>query len=104
MDMITDNDGYITLDQLNHLLHQGVVKCVFQKKNGEQRTLFGTLCDDLIEYKGAGTPRSRKAPEGIVCLWDVENEGFRIFWPDQLLSAPLLVKTFNPETGALEDA
>ena len=55
----------------------------FTKKNGDERTMRFVRVQDLPEQflnnqiNGKGT--DRKLAEGLELVWDVENNGFRIF-------------------------
>lgn len=55
----------------------------FTKKNGDERTMKFVRVQDLPEQflnnqiTGGGT--ERKLAEGLELVWDVENNGFRIF-------------------------
>lgn len=61
-------------------LKQGVVKVVFTKKDGTERTMLATLCEALIPDdklpKGTGT----KVENGnTFAVYDTENDGWRSF-------------------------
>jgi hypothetical protein len=55
----------------------------FTKKNGETRTMnFVKLTDlpkDFLNTKLTGTGRERTLEEGLELVWDLENNGFRVF-------------------------
>ena len=55
----------------------------FVKKNGETRTMSFARLDDLpttflnTQFTGNGTQRTLE--EGLELVWDLENNGFRVF-------------------------
>ena len=55
----------------------------FTKKNGDERTMRFVRMQDLPEQflnsQITGNGTERKLAEGLELVWDVENNGFRIF-------------------------
>ncbi len=61
--------------KLKAALKNGVVKFYYQKLNGEIRTAWGTLKEDLIpETKGTG-----RKNESLITYYDKEKSAFRSF-------------------------
>ena len=78
------------------LKENSVVTVFFTKLNGESRVLQATLSPDLIpeEHRPTGnTPRIQS--EDAVCVYDVENEGWRAFRVDGItnIEVPTLVES-----------
>lgn len=68
----------IDRDNIRHLLDVGVVEVDFTKKNGENRVLKCTLQEYYLpEMKGEVTDRNKS--EDTLCVWDVDNNGWRSF-------------------------
>jgi len=68
------------IDLLKEKLHQGVVKVVFVKKDGTERTMLATLNEELIpeDRKPKGT--GAKVDNGnTVAVYDTEADGWRSF-------------------------
>ncbi len=55
----------------------------FVKKNGETRTMSYARLEDLpttfLNTQTTGTGNERTLEEGLELVWDLENNGFRIF-------------------------
>lgn len=66
------------------LLHNNVCSVVFEKTNGDVRTMQATLVKDYINYESKGSGRSD--PEDVVTVWDVQADGFRRFKISKLLA------------------
>lgn len=70
---------------LRHYLHKGVVKVIFTKKDGTERTMLATLNEELIpeDKKPKGT--GKKVDNGeTVAVYDVEADGWRSFNIDSI--------------------
>ena len=66
--------------ELRENLHKGLVKVVFVKKDGTDRTMMATLNEDLIpeDKKPKGT--GKKVDNGnTFAVYDVEADGWRSF-------------------------
>ncbi|MBE7401413.1 DUF2693 domain-containing protein [Bacteroides fragilis] len=62
--------------KLKAALKKGVVKFYYQKLNGENRTAWGTMKEDLIP-KTKGMERKRN--ESIITYFDNEKQAYRSF-------------------------
>ena len=55
----------------------------FTKKSGEERTMRFVRLNDLPEQflneQVSGTGTARNLSDGLELVWDVENNGFRVF-------------------------
>lgn len=61
----------------------------FKKKNGEIRKMLFAhlkdLPDSFLEEKIIGSGSEKSYPEGMQLVWDLEEDGFRIFnWNTQI--------------------
>lgn len=67
-------------EDLLHFLHRGVVRVVFTKKDGTDRTMLATLNEELIpedkKPKGTGV---KKENVDVIAVYDVEADGWRSF-------------------------
>ena len=70
---------------LRHYLHKGVVKVIFTKKDGTERTMLATLNEELIpeDKKPKGTGKKKDNGE-TVAVYDVEADGWRSFNIDSI--------------------
>ena len=70
---------------LRHYLHKGVVKVIFTKKDGTERTMMATLNEELIpeDKKPKGTGKKKDNGE-TVAVYDVEADGWRSFNIDSI--------------------
>lgn len=82
-----------TKEQLQALAQEGVVKFVFRKKDNSLRTLIGTLHPSRLPPP---TPEAGKRPytpnPSVFTVYDLENEGWRGFHPEQLVEAPTMLE------------
>ena len=79
----------ISKEQLIENLHKGICTIVFEKVDGTMRTMKCTLHQDYIPERSRpaenleeSTPRKR--PEGVIAVWDIENNGWRSFRINQV--------------------
>lgn len=71
--------------ELNELLKSNVVEITFTKVNGEKRVLKGTLQEKYLPtLKVVNDPKP--ANPDVTVVWDVENDGFRSFRNDSVIS------------------
>ena len=82
-----------TAGQLREMLTEGVVKIVFEKKDGSRRELFGTLEPSRLPPipEGSASKPKRKVDPDMVNVWSVADDGWRGFMIDQLLEEPVLI-------------
>ena len=64
-------------------------KGTFKKKNGEIREMLFAhlrdLPDTFLDEKIIGSGSEKSYPEGMQLVWDLEEDGFRIFnWKTQV--------------------
>lgn len=77
----------ITASEIKNLLHDNIVEVVFTKKNGETRTLRGTLRQDLIESNNlVPVGGGHQGPENQVRLIDLDKKEWRSFNIENLVS------------------
>ena len=55
----------------------------FRKKNGDERTMnfvqLSELPTEFLNTKISGSGNERNLDEGLELVWDIENNGFRVF-------------------------
>jgi hypothetical protein len=75
----------VFIEDLSHYLHKGVVKVIFTKKDGTERTMMATLNEELIpeDKKPKGTGKKKDNGE-TVAVYDVEADGWRSFNIDSI--------------------
>jgi hypothetical protein len=72
----------MNIQELRQLLHQDCATVVFKKKDGSVRELFCTTMPSVLgDYESTSKPS-----DSIVTAWDLENEGWRSFKFDSLIS------------------
>lgn len=71
--------------ELKEKLENGVVTVVFEKVNGEERTMKCTLLNEYlpvsVEVEGKTT---RTEGDNVLSVWDIESQGWRSFRVDSL--------------------
>ena len=87
------------------LKENSVVTVFFTKVNGESRVLQATLSPDFIpeEHRPTGnTPRIQS--EDAICVYDVENEGWRAFRVEGIthIEIPALVESESESESQVE--
>lgn len=85
------------IERLQQQLAQGDVLVVqFTKKNGEERVMRCTRNQALIpaepvnEDAGSTTGKTRKQPEGVEVVWDLEKGGWRSFQHESVISVSVV--------------
>lgn len=73
----------MNINELRKIIHNDVVTVVFKKKDGSTREM---LCTTLPSILGLSGDVYSEPSETIVTVWDLENEGWRSFKFDQLIS------------------
>jgi hypothetical protein len=76
-----------TKEDIDTLLKGYIVVLAFKKKNGERREMTATLNPNLLPEPPVKKPgaKSYTPNPDMVRLYDLENDGWRSFHPDQLL-------------------
>ena len=81
----TVQDVYI--NKLVDLLHKDVCVVRFTKVDGTGREMTCTLREDLIPVTPTkDTTKTRKLNPDVICVWDLENEGWRSFRKDSVIT------------------
>ena len=82
-ELVEEANGF--REDLSHYLHKGVVKVIFTKKDGTERTMLATLNEELIpeDKKPKGTGKKKDNGE-TVAVYDVEADGWRSFNIDSI--------------------
>ena len=79
--------------ELKQQLLDNVMNITFTKKDGTQRVMKATLREDIIPAPTKEDPLTQKKvraiSEEVLPCWDVENEGWRSFRIDSIISAEI---------------
>lgn len=75
----------MNINELRKIIHSDVVTVVFKKKDGSTREMLCTTMPSILGLPGEAYSESTPS-ETIVTVWDLENEGWRSFKFDQLIS------------------
>ena len=71
-------------EALRASLSTEIVKLSFRKiKTNETRDMRATLADEYIP-KSQNVKSTRKEPEGLVTIWDLDVKGWRRFYADRV--------------------
>lgn len=73
-------------DQILETLRTGVVEVIFTKKDGTERKLAATLCEELIPVDNLPKGTDRVHSTEVQPVYDVENDGWRSFRWDSVVS------------------
>lgn len=80
---------YSTSLMLRNLLKETVAYIKFTKVDGTERTIKGTLRQDLLPpYEESTSPKSKN--DNIISVWDLENEGWRSFRYDSVIEVTVI--------------
>jgi hypothetical protein len=75
------------INEVKSFLVEGVCRIQFQKKDGSTRVLMGTLEPSYFQDDTSLTSTQRKPTANtVLAVWDTENEGWRSFIWDNLIS------------------
>ena len=77
------------IEKLKDHMKTGVAEINFRKVDGTHRRLLGTLQSDKLDVAGAAgkkTDRTRAPNPNQMNVWDIENNGWRSFRHDSLIS------------------
>ena len=73
----------MSIEDLRDLLRGNMVTVLFTKKDGSLREMICTTMEEYIPpVSGTSIPR-----DDIVTVWDLENEGWRSFRYESVISA-----------------
>ena len=67
-------------------LREGVVTVKFTKKDGTERDMKCTLQESYIAPYEKKTDREKTSNENNISVWDIENQGWRSFRVDSVIS------------------
>jgi hypothetical protein len=74
-------------DALISLLKNEIVQVKFNKVDGTERVMICTLREDHVKpYEKVAEGREKKVNENIISVWDTENDGWRSFRFDSIIS------------------
>lgn len=68
---------------MREILKKNIVEVIFTKKNGEKRTM---LCTTHPDYLPSTEGSASGGYEGIITVFDLENDGWRSFREDSVIS------------------
>jgi len=72
-------------DFIRSLLLNGVYNVKFRKVDGSERTMKCTLMQSFLPVTPVTEGTKRKNPD-VLCVWDIENNGWRSFKLENVLS------------------
>ena len=70
--------------ELVQKLENGVITVVFEKVNGEERTMQCTLLNEYLPESPEIINKTRLENDNLVSVWDIENHGWRSIRVDSL--------------------
>ena len=70
--------------ELVQKLENGVITVVFEKVNGEERTMQCTLLNEYLPESPEIINKTRLEDDNLVSVWDIENHGWRSIRVDSL--------------------
>lgn len=80
-------NGSTQREQLKNLLKENVLSVVFLKKDGTERTMLCTLKPDLLPVQETTEDtKERKENLDILQVYDTENNGWRSFRLDSIIT------------------
>ena len=65
-------------------MQQGIVEFAYKKKDGSIRQARGTLSEEYINYEFK-TDSARPRPEGLITYFDIDSDGWRSFYEQNLV-------------------
>jgi hypothetical protein len=75
-----------SVDELNKMLHEGIVEFEFIKKDGSVRQAKGTLLSEhLPAPKADATPRKKN--DDVLVYFDLDKKSFRSFVKESFVGA-----------------
>ena len=74
-------DQTLEFETIRKALEENVCIVDFVKKNGENRTMFATLSNEIIDHFGPVVPNKRVVP-----VWSMEDRAWRSFSLDSVVS------------------
>ena len=80
MQNLVKADQTLEFETIRRALETKICIVDFVKKNGEHRTMFVTLSDEIIEHFGPVVPNKRVVP-----VWSMEDNAWRSFSLDSVL-------------------
>ena len=86
---VSDGDFDMTKEEMKKALYEGVCTVVYQKLNGEERTMQCTLDPQVLPTPVASDEeinRNRAPNEEVQVVWDIEANGWRSFRVDSIKS------------------
>ena len=70
-------------------LKRNLMKVVFTKKNGEERTMLCTLHESILPESSI-TESTKKVNPDTISVWDIDNNGWRSFRMDSIKGAKVV--------------
>jgi len=80
-------------DRMIHYLKHFVVTFTFRKSDGSDRTMVGTLKENLLPPKDTQSVRVQTTSETLIHVYDLENKGWRSFHINTLIPDSVSIKT-----------
>jgi WYL_2, Sm-like SH3 beta-barrel fold len=77
---------HTTSNNLIDTLKSNVVQIKFLKVDGTERTMNCTLKEEYIKPFDKKTDRVKEPKDGLLSVWDIDNDGWRSFKVENLIS------------------
>jgi hypothetical protein len=74
------------MDELYTALKNDLVEIVFTKSDGSTRVMTATLQESLLPERSETTTTSKKVNQNVTAVWSIEDEGWRAFKNDSIIS------------------
>jgi hypothetical protein len=91
-DTFTEDDRSEFKKWLNDHLRYGEVTVVFNKKDGEKRTMKCTLNPDMVPQLEKKTERVKEVNEDVCPVYDLDKQGWRSFRYDSVTEVNFEIK------------
>lgn len=84
--IFTTSEREIAIDWLKGILREQTVRVKFLKADGSERVLHCTLKEGVAIPHTKTTEREKKQNDNVMPVWDVENNAWRSFRLDSVIS------------------
>lgn len=78
-------------ESLQAILRKGECEVIFRKNDGSEREMVCTLHPRYLPVMEEGSGTKKPPNPQVIAVWDIENEGWRSFRVDSIISGPTLV-------------
>lgn len=78
-------------ESLQEILRKGECEVIFRKNDGSEREMVCTLHPRYLPVMEEGSGTKKPPNPQVIAVWDCENDGWRSFRVDSIISGPTLV-------------